>query len=308
MSKSLAYQKFSKSIEAEIRNFWHLNTALIYAKRWWETIGAEHYPGRITQYLGDNVQPFTSIDIPPADYLANESVVVEMNRENSLVGFITTFEVYLNDIMRRMIYLDSSLVNTSEMPFEAKQIAVAMEKTHFKSWFVDKVADKYLRNLTHLKMILKLEKMATYEIKKPKSDLIEEWNKWTYVRNAVVHNGRTVSEDLHREWQDKFPRVKEKLKITNRDFNRVHHLAVEICKHIDAIIVKKFIAKNDAILLVRELFIKDGTEDTKILQKSAMDILNQRLTKADVEKAIALQRRTNSDTYGWSFSAHNFQK
>lgn len=231
-----------------------------------------------------------------------------MNRENSIVGFITTFEVYLNDIVRRMIYLDSSMIAGSEMPFEAKQIAEAMEKGDFKDWFADKIADKYLRNKTHLKMILKVQNLIKHDLKTTKSDLIEEWNKWTYVRNAVVHNGRTVSEDLHREWPEKFPRVKDSLKIKSSDFNRVHHLAVEIAKFIDPIIVKKVIKDSDAILLVRELFIKDGIDESKILRQKAINILNHRLTNAAVEKALSFQRKTNSDTHGWSFSAYNFKE
>lgn len=53
--KSLAYQKFSKTIEAEIRNFYHISTSLIYATRWWNSIADTEQPNRITGYPGDNV-------------------------------------------------------------------------------------------------------------------------------------------------------------------------------------------------------------------------------------------------------------
>ena len=52
--KTLAYQKFSKTIENQIRNFWQIHTSLIYAERWWGTIQKAEIPSTIAKFPGDN--------------------------------------------------------------------------------------------------------------------------------------------------------------------------------------------------------------------------------------------------------------
>lgn len=306
MSKSLSLQKFYKTIEAEIRNYWQINTALIYSERWWSTIEEKKLPKRLTQYQGDDKRPFRSIDISPNEYLGNIPSVIQITRENSIIGFITSFEVYLYDIVKRIIYLDPTIIEESSMPFEAKDISNILGKKDFKEWFSAKVADKYMRNKTHLKMILKIQGLIKHHLKNSKNDLIEEWNKWTYLRNAIVHNGREVSEDLFNIWPAKFSRTCDSLKLTDADLIRVHYLAIELAKFIDSIIVTKFIGDEDAVLLVREIFIRYGTADPKILKKQINSILNHKLKSPLVDKALAYQRRTGLEPRGYVFSHYNF--
>lgn len=306
LGKSLAFQHFQKSIEAEIRNYWQLNTSLIYAKRWWDNIPVADQPQRISLYPGDNINPFNSIDLPPDIYLANQAHTLKLTRENSILNFITAFEVYLYNIVKRIIFIDPSIINDSEMPFEAKDIALALKENSFPDWFSEKVTQQYIKNKTHLKSILRIEKLVKYDIYKSNKDLIEDWNKWTYVRNAIVHNGREVSEDLVRVWPERFNQIGSNLNLVDGDIIKVQYIAMEIAKIIDKITLERIIKFSDAELLTREIFIKDGVEDSSQLAVKIYAILGCKFKKSFIEKTIAFQKRNSSHTSGWRFTHYNF--
>lgn len=306
--KSLALQHFYKSIEAEIRNYWQINTSLIYSERWWNGIEQTEIPSRITLYPGDNKTPFTSIDLPPQKYLENHKSVLQLTRENSVVNFITVFEVYLYNIIKRMIFLRPTLVGQSEMPFEAKEIADEMENNNVREWFAEKVTQKYIRNKSHLMMFKRLEQILKYQINDPSDGLVEDWNKWTYVRNAIIHNGRETSEDLARVWESRFTSFGTPLNLTDADVVKVPYLAIELAKKIDKIILEKVIQNEDAGLLVRELFVRNGIEEPQELAISVWNILNSRLGKPLVQKYLAYQRRTGQKIDGWRFTHYNFME
>ncbi|MCK0160496.1 hypothetical protein [Allomuricauda sp. F6463D] len=306
--KSLALQHFYKSIEAEIRNYWQINTSLIYSERWWNGIPEADLPARITLFPGDNKTPFSSIDLPPKTYLANHNNVLQLTRENSIVNFITVFEVYLYNIVKRMMYLKPSLVGESEMPFEAKDIAEEMENNSVREWFAEKVTQKYIRNKSHLKMFKRLEQILKYQINDPKDGLVEDWNNWTYVRNAIIHNGRETSEDLVRVWNSRYSAVGTPLNLEDADVIKVPYIAMELAKKIDKIILEKAIQNEDAGLLVRELFVRNGTDEPQELAKSVWNILNSRLGKPLVQKYLAYQKRTGAKIKGWRFTHYNFME
>lgn len=306
--KSLAQQHFIRSIESEIRNHWLIITSLIYTQRWWSNIDDTDLPIRISEYPGDKRNPFNSIDLPPKDYLESITNTEIFTRENSIVNFITAFEVYLYDITQRILFLDPELIDNSGMPFEANEIAKAMNKEDFRGWFAEKVTYKYIKNKTHLKMIYKLEKILKYELYEPMKDIIEEWNKWTYVRNAIVHNGRQVSNDLKNVWSDRFSAVSVDLNLTDRDIVRVHYLAMELGKFIDTIIIDRVIKDEDANLLVRELFVRFGIEEPKEISRRISRVLNHKLRTPMVEKCLGFQRRTSAKIIGWNFTNYNLEE
>lgn len=306
LGKSLAFQHFQKSIEAEIRNYWQINTSLIYAKRWWDNIPVENRPQRISLYPGDNVNPFNSIDLPPDVYLSNQTHALKLTRENSILNFITAFEVYLYNIVKRIIFVDPTIIQDSEMPFEAKEIALALKENFFPDWFSEKVTQQYIKNKTHLKSILRIEKLLKYDIYKSNKEIIENWNKWTYVRNSIVHNGREVSEDLVRVWPERFSQIGSSLDLTDSDIIKVQYFAMEIAKIIDRIALDKIIKFSDAELLTREIFIKDGIEDSSKLAVKIFAILGCKFKKAFIDKAIASQKKNSSHTQGWRFTHYNF--
>jgi len=304
--KSLASQKFTKTLEGQIRNHWQIETSLIYAERWWGNIKPDDLPLTITKYPGDSKTPFSSIGISPKDYIANFPNVGKDNRENSIVNFVTAFEVYLFDIVKRIFYMHPELVENSGMPLEAGVIGNQLSKGDIKDWFSQTLADKYLRNLTHFKMLTKLQGILKCDFKKTHKDKLEAWNKWTYVRNAIVHNGREVSEDLNRVWPEKFPIVGEELNLVDRDIIIVHSLALELVKIIDKNALEHYIKLEDASLLIREFFVQFGNDNSADLARKMFSILSLKMKPQEIDKALGFQRRTNSEVLGWKFSKYNF--
>ncbi|KMQ64754.1 hypothetical protein ACM46_10995 [Chryseobacterium angstadtii] len=303
---SLALQKFKKTIEFHIRNYWQTQTSLIYSERWLETLTDGKLPKTLAAYPGDNKRPFKSIDISPEKFIANFKNLENAVKENSIINIITAFEVYLFDIVKRIFFLFPELLEESTMPFEANEISKAILHSNMRDWFSQRVTDKYLRNSTHLKMLHKIQSLAKCDLKVAHKDKIEEWNKWTYVRNAIVHNGREVSEDLCRVWPEKYSTTGEQLSFTDKDFIVVHGLALALAKIIDERVMVNHIKISDAQLLVREFFVKNGIDDPKELSVLLHQILKIKAKTQEIDSALGFQRRTNSAVEGWRFSHYNF--
>ena len=198
------------------------------------------------------------------------------------------------------------LVENSGMPLDAGVIGVQLSRGDIRDWFSQKLADKYLRNLTHFRMLIKLQPILKCDFERTHKEKLEEWNKWTYVRNAIVHNGREVSEDLNRVWPEKFPVIGEPLALVDRDLIIVHSLALELVKIIDKRVLENYIKLEDAFLLIRELFVQFGIDDSPELARRMQSILNLKIKPQEIDKALGYQRRTNSEVLGWKFSKYNF--
>ena len=82
MTKSVAFLKFRNLLEQEIRTFWHVLASLEYGERWLAT----HNPARLALFAGDNKYPFKAIDIPPAEFIAEQPEVASHIRENALLA------------------------------------------------------------------------------------------------------------------------------------------------------------------------------------------------------------------------------
>ena len=305
---SLAFQKFKKTIESEIRYYWQVTTSIIYTERWWSNIKIEDWPVRLSEYANDKVNPFNSIDIPVNEYLRYNNQIKNVTVENSIVSFITSFEVYLLDVTRRIIFLNPEIIDDSSMPFEAKDIACGLTKHNAREWFSNRVASNYMRNKTHLKMLKWMESLAKIDLFKTHKSIVEEWNKWTYVRNAIVHSGREVTEDLAKIWPEKFSTVNANLNLTDKDVVRVHYLAIEIAKKIDSRIIETTIKDEDGFLLIKELFVRFGYENVSEISQKIYKILNHKLGKMVVEQQLAKQKKNNSEIEGWFFSHYNFEE
>jgi len=290
MAYSLPYFKFRKSLEREIRDYWSIAIAADFSNSWLNQFDSEK---RITQ-VAENIPPYSYVDIKCSDYVKQLSTVIEHSRENALVNFITAFEVYLFEILSRIVYLRPENLANSEMKFDAKEIVSGLENSKdFKLWFSDASTDKTVRNKQHTEIIARIAKMAKCDLK-PMNSVIEEWNKWTYVRNAIVHSGRRVSSDLKNIWQSKFPTLGAKLNIPDNEIMKVQSIAMAIAKHLENRINKTIIDFEDASLLVRELFARNGIDDINQLKRILQKNISYRAKKQQIEKALSFQRKAGS--------------
>lgn len=302
MTKSLAFAKFKVSLEAEIRTFWHILSCQEYATRWLNQ--ANPKPDHLSKYPGDNRNPFKSIDLSIPEFISHSPYIQDFVRENAVVSFITAFEFYLFETLERLIYIDPSLINDSSIPIEAKEISQVTDQD-IRRWLATKVADKYLRNKSHSEMIARIDKFAKSGVgKRPE---VEEWNKWSLVRNAVVHTSRFVTNDLASAWPDRFRSVGSPLHLTDKEVARVHHLALTLSSAIDERAIQSTIKDRDATVLARELFIQKGLDSPRAIRKELDRIIQSKISVPVIEKILSNQRKgTISDR--WALSHGDLQK
>lgn len=291
MARSIAFLKFKSTLEIEIRSFWHLLSALDISDR-----EVDKYTSNlITGESGNNRYPFIAISITPSDYIKESTVVSGHVRENSLVSFITTFESYLFELTERIIYLNPESISDSDMNMTAGDIISVVNSNDPKKWISHKVAEKYLRNKTHTAMIKKIDKLSKAGTSTARVTDIEEWNKWTLLRNSIVHTTRQVTQELSDNWPDKFPTPGNTFSLTNQDVSRVFSLAISLAESIDKMAVTQVIKKSDALALAREIYIHHGISKSgelkKMISHSGMRL---KLTNEDLERTLARHRRGES--------------
>lgn len=283
MSKTIAFLKFKVLLEQEIRTFWHLLTSLEYSERWLSA----NQPLTLTLHPGDNRYPFRAIDISPEAFISEQIAVGSHLRENTLVNFVTTFECYLSELLERMLYLDPSLLFDSDMPIFAKELASVVQYSDVRRWLAAKVTNKYLRNKTHEEMIQRIGELCKAGVAKSLKSEIEEWSRWSLVRNCVVHTSRQITDDLVKVWPDRFSSVGGAIELTNEELARIHHLALKIAGAIDSRAVKTRIQKHDELLIAREIFVQKGIAKPNMLVAELNKIMQVKATQADVQKMLS---------------------
>lgn len=296
MPYSLSYFKFQKSLEKEIRNYWSTSITVEFSKEWL----SQYDTSKTITKIGTNSPPYSYVDISSSEFIQNFPTLIEHARENALVNFITAFEVYLFDSLCRILFLDPSVVDDSGMKFEAKELVQGVQNKNFKKWFAFSYTDKIIRGKQHDEVIRKIGKMCKCDLT-PILSKIEEWNRWTYVRNSIVHTGRSVSGDLNRELPVRFPSIGSKLILTNQELMWVQTLSMKIAKHLDNRINQTIIGSHDAALLTRELFIRHGIHDEKHIKRILNSNLDYKAKRVEIEKAISNQRKHPADITEYDF-------
>ncbi|KQB60375.1 MULTISPECIES: hypothetical protein [Acidovorax] len=297
MSKSIAFLKFRSLLEQEIRTFWHVIASLEYAERWLSSAS----PTKLTAHPGDNRYPFKAIDISTHEFLSEQMQVSSHIRENALVSFVTAFECYLAELLERLIYLKPSLVADSDLQIPAKDLAEAVPTADIKRWLAAKVTDKYLRNKTHAAMISRLDTFCKAGVSKSMAADIEEWSRWSLVRNSIVHTSRQVTPELSKSWAARFPAAGDPVVLVNKELARIHHLALKIAEAIDVRAVSTVIHKRDELLIARELFIQRGISEANVLKATLGGVMRVTVTRIDLQKMLADQRRGKQPD-GWALS------
>ena len=285
MAHSLSYYKFIRFSEEEIRTYWGLSTMREFGERYLSQL-----ENRSIVELGGSTQPFTYIDIPKNDLVKYSKGWIEHARENAILNIITALEVYFYDILSRVSFLHPDILSQSEKQWKTAEI-VKNINGNFKKWFVEEAVSKTIRNRQHKDIVKFIFRTIKWDSKI--DDKLELWNKFTYVRNCIAHNSRKTTRDLCNEWPERYPHIGTSLKITNGDLMQVVRLSQQIAKSIEMPVMKDYIKDSDALLLCREIFVREGIDEISQLKQIAYNNLSQKLTNVSIQQAIAYQKRTN---------------
>lgn len=127
-------------------------------------------------------------------------------------------------------------------------------------------------------------------------DKLDQWMKFTYIRNSIVHVGRRVSEDLQKVWSQRFI-CGQKLNIQNKDIMYAATTALTIAKHLEPRINETCIKDNDAKLLIREVFIREGYSNQTIYKQIIQKVLSYcEIPENFIGKVITAQKNDNGAT------------
>jgi len=163
----------------------------------------------------------------------------------------------------------------------------------YKYWFCDHLAKRLVRNRQHDEIIKRIFKT----IKRDNSRIsakIETWNRYSYIRNAIVHANGKVTSDLLLRWPERFNQVGRPLQLHEDDLRTLQKHLLVIAKFIDHNVCATVIGNQDGQLLVREVFIRCGYEDPNHLASIVHTNLHHPLKRVEIQKALAEQRRTNT--------------
>lgn len=299
LGTSLAFARFKRRLSEEVQSYWHVAASQEYAERWWRSLPTP-WPKYLTDHSEDDRLPFKRIRIAPDAFMSDSKRVLASVCENTLLSIVTTYESYLLDMLTRIIYLKPGFLNNSDLQFRASQLATATNDD-FRGWLAREAADKVLRNNTHSKMMGKISQFIKYDLKHMGSE-IEDWGRFTYVRNCIAHTARMVSQDLVEAWPDRYSRAGKPLLLTDKDVVRTASLAHNLALTIDEQVVANVIKDSDAILLARELFVGGHMQDAGSISAKVHSILAHRLKKRIIEKVLGDQRRTEAPVLGFPFS------
>ncbi|WP_321871015.1 hypothetical protein [Paraburkholderia tropica] len=306
---SVSFIKFKITLESEIRLFWHVLSAIEYSNRYLEAVSPQ--PSVLSKNQGDDRNPFKSVNLSPTAFIDNSDFVRRCMRENSIVSIVTTFERFLFDQLERIIYISPDKLSDSEVEFMAKELVSIPKEMTLNRWLAARVSDKQLRNNTHKEMIAKIGRFASFSLgrkngktteslSKPEA-LLEEWHKWTLVRNSIVHTARSVTSDLSVGWPERFPSAGAALSLTDEDVVAVHKTALFLAEYIDGFVTKNIIKEKDAVLLAQELFMHKGISDPRKIREFLSHTLHVPRTIQQIEGIISKQRKDLADN-GWSVS------
>lgn len=282
---SLAYFKLVTNIENEIRTYWGLATMREFGAKYLNTC-----EDLSVVEIGGATMPYTYIDIPKKDMILQSKIFVDNIKSNTLLNLVTSLEVYFNDIISRLVYLCPHLLSENTMQWTTKDFVPELEG-NFRMWFAEEVTSKLIRNKQHKDIINFISKTIKWDFSI--DDKIALWDKYTYVRNCIAHNSRRTSKDLCRVWPDKYSQVGIPLKINNSDIMYAMRLALNIAKKIEEPIMDKYIKDNDAKLLCREIYVREGIDDIGILKSIIHRNLSHKAKTETIQEALSFQRKTN---------------
>lgn len=285
---SIPFVRFRAALETEIRLAHYCRTSFIYASRWWEQHQGSY--GRITDYPGDAGRPFSSIDVTVNDYrgAVREEAIAGV-RANQIINVHTAFEVYLVDLVRRMIYLQPGLIEESGLNIAAGVLAAKITTTNVRSWFANLIAEHHMYNKSHTEMIEWVDRTCKFGILNGQKPLVKQWKKWSLIRNELIHGGRDIGLRLAKMWPERFG---ARQALDDADTTNCHTTAHDLAAAIDVQARRSIIHDEDSKVFVREIFVRYGTNDAAALSRRVWAHLKAKLSKNEVQAAIAYQQRT----------------
>jgi hypothetical protein len=292
---SLCLLHFKQKIVRQVRTYWYVASSAKFSARWWEqTVQQEGQKGTLTQFNDVQGYPFCAIDLTPTSFLASERDALGIVTENAIVAIATALEVYLTDMVRRTVFLRPDFLEKGDHKFTSGEIAATLVKGEpIERWLANVMAEKITRGKSDRDMIDGVMRLIKRSLDQTGELARDTWIRWSYVRNAIVHAGGLVTEDLARVWPGRFPASSVPLRLMSEDLMACQAEAQALVAAVDSHYLKSVVGPEDCKLLVRELFVRHGIEDRTLLAKITGAHLREKFGVGEVQKALEYQRKYN---------------
>lgn len=296
-SKSLALHKFGLRHAEEIRSFWYHQVMSVYAQRWLTEHGTD-FSGGISTYPGDAATPFRNMAYTPSQVIALIPRQLQILSHSHIIRLVTIFENFLYDCIQRVVYLFPEVMDKSGLKVDLKDLIGVANSSDVRSWLAHYVADKICRSKTPKQLIEWVDEALQAGVTGRLVSEIEEWRKWTLVRNSIAHLGGDVSAELALEWSDRFPTKGSPIQVSEKELLRLAFVSRKLAKSLDAGQRALRSRKSDRDLIAREIFIGLGTIVPSELSFATSAILSVDLNKNDAEALIARIRKGQMNDEG----------
>jgi hypothetical protein len=296
---SLAHAKFIRRHEDELNSYWFHRVAAIYSSRWLQEHGAD-IKKLVTSYPGDNHTPFKNLALTPSDVLALVPKQEQVLAQGTVVRLVTIFENFLYDCIQRAVFLHPTAI-AIEVKVDGSALASAVAGQGARAWFAHYVADKLCRGKTPTELLSRVDAILKAGVSSRLASDVDEWTRWTLVRNAIVHLGGDVTRELADRWPARFSGPGTAIKLLEADVRRVAYLSRTIAKNLDLGQQPRADRIADRDLLASELFIRFGVADPSELARKTTRILNTKMNRAAAEQLLAKVRRASPPDAGIVF-------
>ena len=214
---------------------------------------------------------------------------------NCIVNLITTLENFCYDALERYFILDIAILAEENASFTFNELSNYMQKSAPEIALCKILVERKLRNEKTTNM---LKKLGTYTkngfIKKSNSDMIKI-DRYSLIRNCIVHNQSRVSNDLISEYGSEFGSIDSPIDINHKMCVDLSRSILNLVSEFDTLFVKNIVKDNDAIALVKECFILKGFDTLKDYSEMIQNILGGKIHRESIEKAIAEVKKDKLD-------------
>lgn len=285
--RSLAFREFELRHRGEVDVYWRLAASATYAERWWASVPSAERPSRISDAAATD-SPEARVRLSPEDFVANQFHVLLWARAYTLVAMITSFESYLRRALERALIVRPALLSEFEMQLTARDLAGPAEDGGLRQWIARRVADKLIRDKTHPEAYRRLDEVFKCGVSKAMAAKVEEWQRFTLLRNAIVHESRTVTSELVRAWPERYPLPGTLVVVDDRDLVRVHDLGFELAEALDRRYTTEVIGEADAAELVCQMYWKMSVRDAETAMQFVDEFIGYSLTQQRADELLRL--------------------
>lgn len=154
------------------------------------------------------------------------------------------------------------------------------------------LVERKLRNEKTTKMLEKVGSTLKNGTFTTKVDLMDKIEKYSLLRNCIIHNQSRVTKDLFDKYGNLFGEINKPVAVGHKECVELSQSIIKLFTEFDKSYCKNIIKECDAVAFVSELFIKFGYEEIKKI-KPLLNMLGISKCKNEIITSTLARVRRN---------------